>query len=358
MRRDAFGIDHRLIRRHVQMQVLLVDPPEGAQVGPQRCARPFTGVVVHFTSAITIIIPCPLMDAMADRRMGWMTSPVTLPLISIEPRAPRRNVLGDQRCAGTRVGMVAYPPALLPRLTRDDTDDGGPIIGIGAVPLPLVGTPPRRISGVEMGRACFPPRSDTPRLPQRRCRASPQSARSRSGWPESAVVAYGVVCARPPTRERGGPSAHPWQSRAVTVPRSPGAAGFSRRSSPSTACSNHGRPDSDRPESGHGRGISACLDVHNVGMSAPAGEGDVPTKGYTYYHPLTRRSGTLSCGYHTIVSTVATHEPRYFRTVSAKPDPVIAWISDNDFRIPSSSSSDGRAMFKSRKSVNRKTVSL
>jgi hypothetical protein len=181
MRRDPFGIDHRLIRRHVQMQVLLVDPTEGAQVGPQRCARPFTGVAVHFTSAIAIVIPCPLMDAMTDRRMGWMTPPVTRPLIRIEPRGPCRNVLRDQRCTGARVGMVAHPPALLPRLARDDTDDRGPIVGIGAVPFPLVGTPPRRISWVEMGRAFFPPRSDTTRQPQRRCRASPQLARSRSG---------------------------------------------------------------------------------------------------------------------------------------------------------------------------------
>jgi hypothetical protein len=65
------------------MQVLLVDPAEGAQVGPQCCARPFTGVAVHFTSAIAIIIPRSLMDAMADCRMGWMTPSVTLPLISI-----------------------------------------------------------------------------------------------------------------------------------------------------------------------------------------------------------------------------------------------------------------------------------
>jgi hypothetical protein len=75
-----------------------------------------------------------------------------------------------------------------------------------------------------------------------------------------------------------------------------------RSSSRSKACSNHCRSDSDRLESGHERGISACLDVHNVGISAPAGGGDVPTKGYTYYHPLTRRSGTLSCGHYTIAS--------------------------------------------------------
>jgi hypothetical protein len=137
------------------MQVLLVDPAEGAQVGPQCCARRLTGVAVHFTSAIAIIIPRSLMDAMADCRMGWMTPSVTLPLISIDPCALRRNILRDQGCAGARVGMVAHPPARLPRLARDDTDDGGPIIGVGAVPLPLVGAPPRRISGGRDGACIF-----------------------------------------------------------------------------------------------------------------------------------------------------------------------------------------------------------
>jgi hypothetical protein len=179
MRRDPFGIDHRLIRRHVQMQVLLVDPTEGAQVGPQRCARPFTGVAVHFTSAIAIVIPCPLMDAMTDRRMGRVTPSVALPLIGIQPRAASREVFPDELMTRPSVGVVAHPKTLLARLTRDDTDNGRAIIGIGAVPLALIRAPARRIYRVAMRGAFFPPRSDTVHPPQRRCRSSRWSLRYR-----------------------------------------------------------------------------------------------------------------------------------------------------------------------------------
>jgi len=48
------------------MHVLLVDAPEGTQVGPERCARDLAGVAIDLTSASPIIIPRPLVHAMAD----------------------------------------------------------------------------------------------------------------------------------------------------------------------------------------------------------------------------------------------------------------------------------------------------
>ena len=42
------------------MQVLLVDPPEGTQVGPKYRAGAFTGVAMDFAMAITITITRPL----------------------------------------------------------------------------------------------------------------------------------------------------------------------------------------------------------------------------------------------------------------------------------------------------------
>jgi hypothetical protein len=60
------------------MQVLLVDPAEGTQIGVERRASAFTGVAVDLASAVPIIIPCPFVDAVADRGMGWMTPPVAL----------------------------------------------------------------------------------------------------------------------------------------------------------------------------------------------------------------------------------------------------------------------------------------
>jgi hypothetical protein len=86
-----------------------MSPTEGAQVRPKRCACPLTGVAVHLTPAISIIIPRPLMDTVANSRRARMTPPVALPFISIRPRAASRDILRDQGRAGARVGMVADP---------------------------------------------------------------------------------------------------------------------------------------------------------------------------------------------------------------------------------------------------------
>jgi hypothetical protein len=125
-----------------------MDPAEGAQIGPKRCASPLTGVAVHLTLAVSIIIPRPLVHAVADCRVARMAPAIALPLIGIEPRAAHRDVLRDQDRAGARIGMVADPQALLPRLARDQTDDRGTIIGVGPVPFPFIGAPPGRIGGV------------------------------------------------------------------------------------------------------------------------------------------------------------------------------------------------------------------
>jgi hypothetical protein len=156
-----------------------MNPTEGPQIGPQPCACPLTGVAVHLTPAIAIIIPRPFVNAVTNSGMARVTPPVALPFISIEPRAGHRDVLRDQRCAGARIGMVADPQALLPRLARDQTDDGGTIIGVGPVPLPPIGATPGRVGGVSMRRAFFPPHSGTAHQLQRRSPPSQPSGPSR-----------------------------------------------------------------------------------------------------------------------------------------------------------------------------------
>ena len=94
--RDVFRIDHGFIRRHIEMQVLLVDSPEGTQVGPKRRTRSLTGVAMHLTLAITIVIPRPFAYTMADRGMGGMTAPVALPFVGVQQHAASGNVFGDE----------------------------------------------------------------------------------------------------------------------------------------------------------------------------------------------------------------------------------------------------------------------
>jgi hypothetical protein len=66
--------------------------------------------------ALFVIIARPLVPAVADSGIARMASPIALPLIGREPRAARRKVLRGQGLAGARVGIVADPHALLPRL--------------------------------------------------------------------------------------------------------------------------------------------------------------------------------------------------------------------------------------------------
>lgn len=156
-----------------------MDPAECPQISPKCRAGSLAGIAAHFTVAIAIIIPRPLMHAMADSGMVRMTPAVALPLISIEPRATHRDILRNQGRAGVRISVIADPQALLPCLARDHTDDRRAIIGIGAVSLPFIGAPPGRIGGISMGGALFPPRCGTARRPQRRCPPSPLSGPSR-----------------------------------------------------------------------------------------------------------------------------------------------------------------------------------
>jgi hypothetical protein len=168
---DAFRIDDGFIRRHVEMQVLLMNAPKTTQIGPERRASALAGIAVDLAAAIAVIIPRPLAHTMTDSRMRGMAPPIALPLVGIELRAVSRDVLRDQCCAGRPISMVANPEALLTCVARDETDNRRTIVGVGPVPSPLIGPPTRRIIRVRMGRAFFPPRCGTARRPQRPCPA-------------------------------------------------------------------------------------------------------------------------------------------------------------------------------------------
>jgi hypothetical protein len=256
-----------------------------------------------------IIIACPLPNAVTHRGMGWMAAVIALPFIRVQDRALLRDTLGDQVSACAPVRVITDPEALLTCVARDHTDDGRTIIGIGAMPLALIRAPTGRIRGVAMGSAFFPPRSDTVHPPQRRCRSSPRSARGGSGWLGYAVAGYAAVCVTPPTRARGGRSARLWQAHAAAPPAWLVVAASFRRPSSSAEYSSHHRPDSDKLEKALGHETRAVRSDHSAGRRAHAGGGDVPAKSCKYCHPGARRSGSQSCRYDSISSTVATHEP-------------------------------------------------
>jgi hypothetical protein len=160
------------------MQGLFVDTPEGTQVGTKRRPRPLTGVAMDLALAVAVVIARPFAHPVGNRGMARMAPSLTLPFIGIEPRAPGGHVVGNKVVTGGPVRMVADPPALLAGVARDDAEDGGTIVGIGAVPFALMGASTGWIGGIAMRRAFFPPRCGPARRPQRRCRSSHRSARS------------------------------------------------------------------------------------------------------------------------------------------------------------------------------------
>ena len=126
------------------MQVLLMDAPKYPQVGAQPCTCSFAGVAVDFAFAISIVSTRPLTGAVAHGRVLGMAAVIALPFIRVQDRVLLGDILGDQVSASVPVRTVAHPEPLLPRLARDDADDGRPIIGIGAVPPPFIGAADRR----------------------------------------------------------------------------------------------------------------------------------------------------------------------------------------------------------------------
>jgi hypothetical protein len=152
------------------------------------------------------------------------------------------------------------------------------------MPCVLIGAPAWRITGVTRG-ALFPRRSDTVRRPQRPCRSSPRSARSRAGWLGGVAVGYAVVSVTALARVPGEPSVRPWPCRAAGALTWPVVAGCSRRRAPSRGCHRPHTCDSARPERSLTRGRAAAPGGHRAGMSGHSGAGGVPTRWYRCSRP-------------------------------------------------------------------------
>jgi len=260
------------------MQVRLVHAPEGTQLGPKRRTRSLTGVAMHFTLAITISIARPFVSAMADGGMGWMTAPVALPCVGIQPRPASRKVFGEEGTARPRVRVVAHPQALLARVARDDADEGGPIVGRGAVALALMGASTWRVTGIAMGRAVFPPRAGPVRRPQTSCRSSLRLGRCCAGSSARADATCAVACGTSPTRGLSARWVRLSPGRAAGVPAWLGVGGSLQRRCGSGAYRSRHRRGNGRQGS---RPVAARLGARGVdsaGMHTHPDAGDAPTR--------------------------------------------------------------------------------
>jgi hypothetical protein len=256
---------------------------EGTQVGPAPGARPLTGITMHLTPAIAILVPRPFVHAVTDGRMTRMTAPIALPLVGVQLGATGRHVVGNEATARPCVGVITDPKAMFARLPRHHTDDGWAIIGVGPMALAPLRTPSWWVSGITMGRAFFPRRSGTVHQPQRPCQPSSRWEPSHSDWPGGAVVGYASVCVIALTHAPSEPSTRPGRCHVGGVPVWPVVAGFLRRPFLSAGYSSHGTPDSGRPENAPVRGIDAALCSDSADIAGRAGAGSAPTTMCKYY---------------------------------------------------------------------------
>ncbi len=95
------GVEQRLIRGHIQMQIRLMDTTKHPQICAQGRARPFAGIAMHLAYPFPIVIARPFTSTVTNCPMCRMTSRIAVGLIGIQHGAPDRNVLVDQFVAGS-----------------------------------------------------------------------------------------------------------------------------------------------------------------------------------------------------------------------------------------------------------------
>ena len=79
--------------RQLLFQILLVDPPKGAQKIASGSPQPLDRVGRHFPHAIAVVISFPFLPAVTDREVGALDPIVTLPLIGVTSRQRLRIAL-------------------------------------------------------------------------------------------------------------------------------------------------------------------------------------------------------------------------------------------------------------------------
>src|SRR5438270_729725 len=158
---------------------------------------------MHFPYAITVVIPCPLVLAVTNRPVRALDLIVALPFIGVTSGL-WLGVVMHMLVQSLAAGMRAHAQAALPALPANRANHRWPVIFIGAVTAPLVGSTPRRIKRIAVLFAFFPPRSET-------SRQSP--CRRRSGPLDSAWQRHWSECACASDARRGGRATVPEQAR-------------------------------------------------------------------------------------------------------------------------------------------------
>ena len=171
--------------------------PKLAQVSPQPRARAFATVAMHFAHPSAIIVtrpfapPCavtPVPHGGVGRQQLSLDAGVATPLIRGDHRRACRNRPLDHPPTGLPVGLRFDEEAHRPALPRHQRKDGWAVGGVSPVSFPLISAPPRRVLGVWVRGAFFPPRSGITHPPQRPLPPAPRAVAARRGCAARAGV--------------------------------------------------------------------------------------------------------------------------------------------------------------------------
>jgi hypothetical protein len=156
--------------RQIAFQILFMNTAKGPQKITCRRPQTFDSIGMNFAHAITIVISRPLVLAVTDCAVCPLDSLVALPFIGVtlgRLLGKLMHVLPQSLTVCRRTDSAAA----LPTLSPNGADNRWSIIVIGAVPALLVSSATRRIIGIRVLFAFFPPRSETSRPFQSPCLA-------------------------------------------------------------------------------------------------------------------------------------------------------------------------------------------
>jgi hypothetical protein len=129
---------------------------KGTEVRTKRGPCALAGAAMDLALAVTLILPRPFAHTRGNRVMTRMAAAITPPFVGREQGAAWGHVVGHERVAGLPIRVDTDPQALLAHVTRDNADDGRPIIARGAMPFARIGAPAWWIGGVAKLCAFFP----------------------------------------------------------------------------------------------------------------------------------------------------------------------------------------------------------
>src|SRR5215210_125449 len=131
-----------LTHRQVVLQVLLMHPAKGSQEVTRRRPQPLDGIGVHLAHSVPVIVPRPLALTVADGAACPLDPVVTAPFIRVTS-GPRQRVRMHVLPQSHPIRMLANSQAALPAPSPNSANHRWPVVVVGAVAAPLVGTPPR-----------------------------------------------------------------------------------------------------------------------------------------------------------------------------------------------------------------------